>query len=212
VASFWYLHTVNSALPIMMHFAAEGAAHPEQLYLALASLVGQLSTFDPSADPTAIPRFNYLDLAGTLFPLFERGFGLLGTVVSARYLKIDLEQTQPGLFVGRVDDPALLGKKALYLLAGGDVPDDTLRDDVPRYVKVGSVDQIADIVQAALPGVGVKVDMTPPATIPLRAHMIYMRLDKHGRYWEALQGSGTVAIYQPVKPDRVKLELLMVDP
>ncbi len=91
-------------------------------------------------------------------------------------------------------------------------PDDTLRDDVPRYVKIGSVDQIADIVQAALPGVGVKIDTTPPAAIPLRAHMIYMRLDKHGRYWDALKGSGSVAIYQPVKPDRVKLELIVVDP
>lgn len=211
VASFWYLHTVNTAIPVMMHYAAEGEVHPEQLYLALASLTGQLSTFEAEGDPISIARFNYLDLAGTLFPLLDRVFGLLGTVVSARYRQIQLEQTQPGLFVGRIDEPQLF-QKALYLLAGGDVPDDTLRDDVPRYVKIGSVDQIADIVQAALPGVGVKIDTTPPAAIPLRAHMIYMRLDKHGRYWDALKGSGSVAIYQPVKPDRVKLELIVVDP
>jgi type VI secretion system protein ImpJ len=210
MATFWYLHSINGALPRFMHHAS-GAVHPEVLYLALCELVGHLSTFEASADPLELPHFDFRDLASSLLPLFERAFQLLGTVVSARFTPIPLEQQQPGLFVATVDDPLLLRRGSLYLLAGGDVADDVLRDDVPRYVKIGSSDQIAQIVHSALPGVQARVDLAPPSGIPVRAHMVYMRLEKQGRYWDALLQSNTIAIYQPVKPDQVKLELLSLE-
>lgn len=210
MATFWYLHSVNGVLPTFMHYGS-GAIHPEGLYLLLCQLVGQLSTFEGSADPLDLPHFEFRDLAGTLLPLFERAFRLLGTVVSARYSVIPLTQQQPGLFVGVVDDPMLLRRGSLYLLVGGDVADDVLREDVPRYVKVGSMDQIAQIVHSALPGVQARVDLSPPPGIPVRAHMVYLRLDKQGRYWDAVVDSGSIAIYQPVKPEQVKLELLALE-
>jgi type VI secretion system protein ImpJ len=211
IATFLYLHTVNSWLPVFMHAADSGEIHPEQLYLWLASFAGQLASFEATTDPLELPRFRYGDLAATFLPLFELIFKLLGTVVSARYQSITLEQTQPGLFVGRSSDPQLLREFALYLIAGGDVPEDTLRDDVPRYIKVGSIDQIAKIVHSALPGVGARLDHSPPNAIPVRAHMIYLRLEKQGRYWDSIIQSGTIAIYQPVKPDKIKLELVAVE-
>jgi type VI secretion system protein ImpJ len=211
VATFLYMHTVNSWVPGVMHAADKGEVHPEVLYLWLCSLAGQLASFEVTSDPLALPRFNYLDLAGTLLPLFDTIFRLLGSVVSARYKPIPLEQTQPGLFVGRTSDPQLLREHVIYLIAGGDVPEDTLRDDIPRYVKVGSIDQIAKIVHSALPGVTVRMDLSPPNAVPVRAHMIYLKLDKQGRYWDSIVQSGTIAIYQPVKPERVKLELIAVE-
>jgi type VI secretion system protein ImpJ len=211
IATFWYLHTLNSTLPLMMHYADQGEVHPEQLYLTLATLAGQLSTFESRSDPVDIPRFRFDDLSGSLVPLFDLVTNLLGTVVSARYKVIQLEQTQPGLFVANLDDPQLLSAHDLYLVVGGDVPDNVLRDDVPRYVKLGSLDQIAQIVQSALPGIGAHVDLSPPSAVPVRAHMVYLQLGKTGRYWDAAQQSNSLAIYQPVKPDSVKLELLAVE-
>ena len=210
VSTFWYLHTVNSWLPVVMHHADSGATHPEQLYLALVSLAGQLSTFDPQNKGTELPRYRHADPAGTFLPLFERVLYLVSTVVSNRYTPISLEQTQPGLFVGRFESPGLLGK-ALYLVAGGEISEEALREDLPRYLKVGSLDQIAHIVQSALPGVTARIDMAPPNAIPIRSHMLYLRLDKLGGYWDAIEQSATIAIYQPVKPGKVQLELLAVD-
>ncbi|MCA9666009.1 MAG: type VI secretion system baseplate subunit TssK, partial [Myxococcales bacterium] len=142
---------------------------------------------------------------------FDRILALLGSVVSSRYTQIPLDQTQPGLFVGQVDDPSLLTRRSLYLLAGGEVSEEALRDDVPRFVKVGSLDQIAQIVQSALPGVAVRVDPSPPSALPVRSHLLYLRIERQGRYWDAVRQSGTIAIYQPVKPSRVKLELVAVE-
>ncbi len=211
LSTFFFLHSINSWLPILTHYADGGNVHPEQFYLALAAFAGQLSSFEPSSDPLSLPRFSFTNMASTFVPLFDVVFRLLGTVVSSRYRTIPLEQRQPGLFVGTVDDPQLLRAYNLYLIAGGDVPDDTLRDELPRYVKVGSMDQISQIVHSALPGVGVRLDFSPPAALPIRAHMVYLQLDKHGRYWDNVTQTGTIAIYQPMNPDRIKLELVAVE-
>jgi len=101
--------------------------------------------------------------------------------------------------------------RTLYLVMSGDVPEKALREEVPRYLKIGSIDHIAAIVKAALPGVNAKVDLSPPAGIPIRAHMIYLRIDKVGRAWDGIEQSNTIAIYQPYKPEVVRLELMAVE-
>jgi type VI secretion system protein ImpJ len=211
LSTFFFLHTINQWLPVFTHYADAGSVHPEVLYLALAAFAGQLSSFEPSTDPLTLPRFSFKELSSTFVPLFEIVFRLLGTVVSSRYHPIPLVQKQPGLFVGQVDDPQLLRAFALYLIVGGDLPEETLRNELPRYVKVGSIEQISQIVHSALPGVGVRIDFSPPAALPVRAHMVYLQLEKQGRYWSSVTQSGTIAIYQPVKPESVKLELVAVE-
>lgn len=211
LTTFFFLHTINQWLPIFMHYADSGAVHPEVLYLALVAFAGQLMSFEPSVDPLSLPRFRFRDLSSTFVPLFEIVFRLLGTVVSSRYHPIPLHQKQPGLFVAQVDDPQLLRAFSLYLIVGGDLPEETLRSELPRYIKVGSIEQISQIVHSALPGVGIRVDFSPPSALPVRAHMVYLQLEKQGRYWNSVIQSGTIAVYQPVKPEIVKLELVAVE-
>jgi type VI secretion system protein ImpJ len=52
---FWLLHTLNAAMPVLSHLLDSPRVHPEDVYLQLASLVGQLCTFAPDADPATIP-------------------------------------------------------------------------------------------------------------------------------------------------------------
>ena len=211
MATFWYLHTLNTWLPVFLHYAKSGHIHPDQLYTHLVSFAGQLTSFEAGDTPEDFPQFKYMDLASSFKPLFDKILKLLGTVISERYTTIELDQTQPGLFVGRITDPNLLRTHRLFLVAGGDVPENTLKSDLPRYLKISSLDQIAQVVQAALPGVKADIDLSPPAAIPVRAHMVYMRLDKSGSYWDTMAQAGSIAIYQPISPDRVKLELLAVE-
>ncbi len=211
MSTFWYMHTLNTWLPRMLHYNHEGHVHPEQLYLSLCSLAGQLNSFEVGATPEDLPAFSFLDLSSTFFPLFDKLMELLGTVVASRYSTIALEQRQAGLFVGAPSDPHLLRTHKLYLVVGGDVPEKSLRQDLPRYLKIGSLDQISQIVSSALPGVPAEIDLSPPAAIPVRAHMVYMRLDPAGPHWDSVVNSGNIAIYQPISPDRVTLELLAVE-
>lgn len=42
VANFWFLHTVNSALPALRHLCFSKRGHPEELFLELSRLAGAL--------------------------------------------------------------------------------------------------------------------------------------------------------------------------
>ena len=124
--------------------------------------------------------------------------------------ELELEQTQPGLFVGRIDDPALLQGRELTLVAGGDAPDSTFTHDLPRYIKVGTLDSIAQIVQVTLDGVPVKVVKPPPDLLSGSADIgICLRLQQVGQHWDELARAETIAIYQPISPDRIWLKLLL---
>ena len=210
MSTFWYMHTLNTWLPRLLHYNNQGHPHPEALYLELCSLAGQLNSFEVGATPEDLPAFSFLDLSATFFPLFDRLMDLLGTVVAAKYQTIDLEQVQDGVFVGKPADPHMLRTHTLFLVAGGDVDESVLRQQLPHYLKIGSTDALTQIVSAALPGVKAAIDMSPPAAIPVRAHMVYLRLDSSGEHWDAVLQSGTIAIYQPISPQRVTLELLAV--
>ncbi len=215
MATFWYLHTVNSWLPTVLHHAGTSQAHPEQLFLALSAFAGQLSTFDTAGhEPQALPRYEHHALASTFQPLFDYLHRLLGTVVAQRHIPIPLEQSQRGLFVGRPTETDLLRRCQLFLVASAisdEVTEATLREELPRYVKIAALDQIADIVQAAITGVEAQIDLSPPPAIPVKAGQVYLRLQQHGPYWDGVIKSGSVAIYQPIKPSQVELKLLAVE-
>ncbi len=212
MVTFWYLQTLNAALPRLVHLAQKGRVHPEQLYLALAELHGALSTFEPARASREVPPYVHSALASSFTSLFAHLHEMAGLVLSQQYKSIPLEQPQPGLFVVQKIDQALLRKSQLYLVASSvELPDAQLRTAVPQYIRVSSYKAISNIVNAALPGLPVAVDLKPPSALPVRAENVYLKLSREGEHWKDILSSGTIAIFQPVKPQLVNLELLAVE-
>lgn len=211
MVTFWYLYTLNAQVPVLQHLASTGRAHPERLYLALAELAGRLATFEPQRKPKDLPRYEHLMLAESLYPIFDQLSELLSTVIAQQYKVLPLEQPQPGLFLARGLDQALLKKSQIYLVASGEIPENTLRQELPLYVRVSSYEQITNVVHAAVPGLELKVDLSPPTAIPVKPENVYLRFGQAGTHWQDILKSGTIAIFQPLKPQQVKLELLAVE-
>ena len=65
IASFWLLHTVNRAHPLLDHFLAFPTAHPEEVYKALAQLAGELLTFSSALTLAEVPPYRHEHLTGT---------------------------------------------------------------------------------------------------------------------------------------------------
>ena len=64
-ASFWLLRTVNAALPPLLHCYHKPQTHPEQVYVELARLGGELFTFANDGHPKDIQLYMHDDLAST---------------------------------------------------------------------------------------------------------------------------------------------------
>ncbi|HVO94815.1 MAG TPA: type VI secretion system baseplate subunit TssK, partial [Terriglobales bacterium] len=117
VANFWLLHTVNSYVPLLTHFYSVSNRHPEQLYLVLGQLVGELSTFSLQADPRDVPRYDHENLFKTFDELERKIRFLLDTIIPSKYVIIPLEKTPQLWYVGHIDDDRLLQTAQFYLAA-----------------------------------------------------------------------------------------------
>ncbi|EYF03373.1 type VI secretion system baseplate subunit TssK [Chondromyces apiculatus] len=208
-AKFWMLHTMNSYIPIVSHLVDHGDAHPEQCYIVLGSLIGELCTFAADGDPTSITKFNYLELGDVFDPVFERALALISGVLAEQFVIVPMEKREDGMYLGKFEDPKLPRSSEMFLEAKG-ADEATLRERLPRLLKVGSWTQIGYILNAAMPGVRVAVEYRPPGAIPVKPGVVYLRVDQSGDYWNDILGSGTIAIYQPIDPQKVDLRLIAV--
>jgi type VI secretion system protein ImpJ len=70
-----------------------------------------------------------------------------------------------------------------------------LRRRFPSQVKVGSVEEIANLVNRALPGVLLQPVPTAPPQIPFHAGFVYFEFDQTDKMWEVIKGSGSIAFH-----------------
>ncbi len=209
--SLFSYQSINTWIPTLLHCSQGAAVHPEQLYLYLGQLAGSLCTFDVLTTPRDWPRYDHRNLGGTFAAVFGHLKELVEAIGVRPYTPIELQMRQRGLSVGQVLDKERLEESQLYLLATGTCSEKTLKEQVPQHIKIAAVEQIADIVRAAVSGVTVEVEATPPTSIPTEKHQVCMRLVQTGSFWEGVLRSKTVAVYQPVEPDHIKLQLLAVE-
>jgi type VI secretion system protein ImpJ len=206
---FWLLHTCNTFIPTFSHLADHGSLSAEHCYMILGSLIGELCTFSPDGDPTAIPKFNYLELGDVFEPMIKRALEMIAGFVPDSFKVIPLEKREDGMYLGKFEDPQVPRTHELFLEAKG-ADEATLRERLPRLLKIGSWTQIGYILNSATPGLRVAVEYRPPSAIPVKPGLIYLRVDQSGDYWNDILGSGTIALYQPIDPQKVELRLIAV--
>lgn len=210
VANFWLLHTVNSYIPIMMHFNHVQRIHPEQLYVAMSGLAAELMTFVTEGHPSELPRYIHTDLTRTFTELDRRLRLLLETVIPTRCVPIPLEQTKESLYIGRIMDERLPSSAEFYLGVYAKLPEAQIIERVPRKSKIASVDTINYLLGQALPGVILRPVPVPPGPVPVRVGFKYFRLEKLGAYWETIATARNICIYFPAEFPDLRLELYAV--
>jgi type VI secretion system protein ImpJ len=211
---FWLLHTLSAAIPTLSHLLDVERAHPEEVYLALASLVGQLATFSAEADLSSIvPRFDYGRLGDVFEPLFARTLSLVSVDSAPVYTEIPLQRRSDGMFVGKLPE-ARLANHEVFIAVRGTLPEATVRERVPQLLKVADWKLIVEVVKQARHGVRAEVEWDPSNALPLKPGVCFFRLRREGTFWEEIAKSLTLALYLPADADwkDVWLGAYAVDP
>lgn len=209
-ANFWLLHTMNGALPALLHAFNFGKIHPETLYGHLAFLAGQLFTFAAEGHPKDIPPYVHEDLTrtfGEMRALLDR---LLETVIPTHCIPIPLERTPEGHFVGRMGDEKLLKGGRFFLAVKSSAPDERIAVEIPRKAKITSANRIAGLTAQFLRGLDVTYRPVPPKLIPVQPGCHYFEFGKEGEHWAAIEGSGSIALHVPPEFPDLHLELMVV--
>lgn len=210
VATFWLLHSINSALAPLRHHLQVKRTRPEQVYTELARLGGALCTFALDAHPRMLPLYDH-DRLGECFDALDRHIrAQLEVIIPTSTVSVPLHQTAAYLHTGLVTDQRCLGRSRWILGVRSSVGEAETIGRVPRLVKVCSAKFTPELVRRAYPGLGLEYLPAPPAAISPRVDTQYFSISKAGPCWDTLVQTREVGVYVPDAIPDAELELLVM--
>jgi type VI secretion system protein ImpJ len=108
---------------------------------------------------------------------------------------IPLQERRYGIRVGVITDRTLLASAVFVLGVKAQIAPEAIRTHFPNHVKIGAVERIRDLVNAALPGIGLRALPVAPRQIPYHSGTTYFELDRSSTYWRELAQSGGIAVH-----------------
>jgi type VI secretion system protein ImpJ len=211
-ADFVLLQVVNRYEPLLAHFSADaGQLHPETFYSRLLEIAGEIATFaSRTKRATQFPPYRHDDLEHSFAPVIADLRQLLSAVLEQTAVPIPLQQRPYGIRVAVIQDRDLIAFASFVLAARGQTSAPNLERTFPQHVKIGPVEQIAQLVNSALPGVPVRALPVVPRQLPYKASTSYFELDRTSPFWKELQrpgGTGGLAIHVGRELPEIELEL-----
>lgn len=195
-ADFLLLQAVNRYEPLFVHLLSLEALHPERFYSTAIELAGELATFVArSKRATSFPPYRHADLQTSFAAVMANLRQALSAVLERTAIPIPLQERRHGIRVAPITDRSLVASAVFVLAVKADVQAEQLRRNFPNQVKIGPAEQIARLVNVALPGIPVRPLPVAPRQIPFVAGMAYFELERNVPLWRELQSSGGIAIH-----------------
>jgi len=212
IANFWLLYTVNSNVPVFSHLYESKKGHPEELYAAMVSLAGSLTTFSQKLRPKDLPLYVHESLGPLFAELDEKLRALLETVVPTNLVSLPLKLVQNSIYATAIEQDKYLQNTRMYLAVSAETNEETIIQKVPQLVKVCSATHIEHLVKQALPGIQLRHLSNPPSAIPVKLKYQYFALNQSGPAWEAVNRARNFAAYVPGEIPNPTMELLILLP
>lgn len=208
ITDFLMLMTINRSEALIRHLIAMPTVHPADLYGMLCSLAGELSTFTASSNrPQAMPVYVHREQRICFDAVMADLRRSLSKVFEQSAVPIPLVPRAYGISVGQIQDRSLFTTAQFVLAARSGADTEQLRANLPRRIKIGSVEHIRDLVMRQLPGADVFPMPAEPRQIPFRANTVYFSINTRHDQWQTVRTSGAVALHVAGDIPGLELEL-----
>ncbi len=181
IASFWFVHTINTSLAVLRHLCTSERGHPEHLNL------GQC--------------FQDLD---------EHIRTHLELVVPSNCISIPLKQTGRYFYEGEITDQRCLDRARWIFAIRSDMGELELISRTQRLVKICSRQLLPEVVKAALPGLSLSHLPVPPSAVAPKVESQYFGISRSGTAWEQIVQTRGVGVYVPGELPLPEIELLVI--
>jgi len=210
IASFWILHAVNSAIPLLQHLLVAKRGHPEELFAHLSRLGGALCTFALDSHPKELPAYDHDNLT-ECFEELERHIRLhLETILPTNCISIPLRKVENYYYEGAISDQRCLGRSRWVFAVHADMGEAELMVQTPKLIKVCSPPFVRELVKRALPGLTLTHLPTPPPAIGARPETEYFGVSRSGPCWDHMVKAQQIGIYVPGEFRNPEIEILVV--
>ncbi|PCK09649.1 MAG: type VI secretion system baseplate subunit TssK [Alteromonadaceae bacterium] len=196
ISDYMMLQLLNRTEPHAAHLASIEGLHPIQMYGEVLQLVGEFSTFVAKTKrPPEFAPYLHGNLSDTFAGLMATLREYLSMVYEQSATALPMVEKKYGIRVSEISDRSLISSAVFVLAVRADLAEAVLRSRFPAQVKIGPVERIRELVNAAMSGIQLKVLPVAPRQIPYRSGYHYFELEKNGPFWDDLKNSGGFALH-----------------
>lgn len=211
VSDFMLLQTLNRYEPLFWHYSSAEGIHPESLFQTLLQAEGELATLcSATKRPKEFIQYNHSDLTGCLSELLSTSKMTLSVMSEQRAIPLVLKEQGYGIRTAPISDSSIVEKTTFILAVKADVTLDILHTQFVSQTKIGSIDNIRDLINLQLPGIEIKPMPVVPRALPYHAGYTYFELDKGSAEWQALSNAAAIAIHVAGDFSNLSLQLWAV--
>lgn len=197
IVSHLFLHTLNSALPVVRHLLHTRHAHPCECFQELSRLAGALTTFSLDSDPKLLPNYDHVDPGPGFRALGTHILRHLEIISPTNSVQLDFAQSGPYLHSAPVSDERCLRRSRWILGVRSSLGESEQLRLVPQLIKVCSARFVPELVKRALPGMTLTYLPVVPSTLRTTIDMQYFSIDTSGPCWQHILQTKSVGIYIP---------------
>lgn len=178
LADFLLLQCINKMEPVFTHLSTVPNTHPETFYQRLLSLVGELATYvEGTKRPQSLPAYDHGDQHTTFLNLMLQARFALSMVLEQHAVSLPIQERRDNVKLVPVHDKKLLSTATFILVAQADMDKESLRNLLPRQIKIGTPENIRDLVNSHLPGVKITPLPVAPRQIPYHAGKAFFQVE-----------------------------------
>lgn len=178
LGDFMLLQCLNRLEPMFRHLEKTPGLHPETFYLTLLALSGELATFSERAKrPQEIVAYDHGAQHVCFAGLMEQARFALSMVLEQHAVLFNLQPRKNNIQLAPIHDKNLLSTALFVLVAQADMDQESIRTLLPKQIKIGTPENIRDLVNTHLPGVKIQPMPVAPRQIPFHAGRSYFQLD-----------------------------------
>jgi len=196
IADYMLLQLVNRLEPLARHLSQIQGLHPLELFTETVQMIGELSTFvSKNKRPPPLSHYLHDNLQETFAPIISSLRQCLSMVYEQTAIGLPLVEKKYGIRVAQIPDRSLLSTAIFVMAVRADVPENSLRNHLPAQMKIGPVERIRQLVNAAMPGIPIKALPVAPRQIPYHSGFSYFELERNTSFWKELNHSGGFAVH-----------------
>lgn len=203
------LQILNRTSSRLHYYATQEHIHPSELYLELVTCIGDLSIF-MKKEKSISTHFTYIHKEqGKCFEsVFMEVKKLLSLVLESKSVLIPIDKHNYGVRIALLKDKNVLKDSIFVLAISSNIDANKLKRLLLDNLKIGTVDEIRNLVNHHLPGFGIVPLTTAPREIPYKVNQSYYRITLKQEDKQKLSKTSGLALHYP-ETDNLGIEFLL---
>ena len=208
LGDYLMLQVLNSYQSKFHFLISQDKIHPDELFLNLSTLASELSVY-MKKEKRLLKQFNYnhLEQSKSFEIVVNELKNMLDMVLEQNSVSLLIEKKKYGIYIASLRDKQMVEDSKFVFAVKADVSAIELKDTVSRSLKIGTIENIKNLVNFHLVGYKIKLLHNAPKEIPHKVNHLYYSLEFNSKEKEELLKSSGFALHMASDLEGISYEI-----